>query len=192
MTITYIFIHLKENFEGKFSVLSMNTNKLKHYKDPHSDDLKQVETLTCNRCLDKQHNFYNGQALRKHYQTIHFYCQKCDWSFENKTGIKNHMIEVHQEKERKPIVCQMCGVSKTCLYDIKKHCYSIHLHCIECDLTLDSKTDTLEHISRVHQIKVKCDFCDYGTVESGDLKNHMVKQHGDKSVGLSTNSQILR
>ena len=39
------------------------------------------------------------------------------------------MVEVHQEKERKPIVCQICGVSKTCLYDIKKHCYSIHLHC---------------------------------------------------------------
>ena len=89
-------------------------------------------------------------------------CKKCNSSFENKNNYRVHMLSVHLEK---PVN-----------YD-------------ERDKEVKTKKHLHNH-KRTHQEPLKCELCDYTTLENINLKGHMHRKH-TSNVGIEKKSTTM-
>ena len=53
-----------------------------------------------------------------------------------------------------------------------------------------SKYDILDHMQHVHELKVNCDFCEFRSSDSSDLKKHISRQHYQKLNAVSGGEMI--
>ena len=57
--------------------------------------------------------------------------------------------------------CTFCGLIRFCTMDLKKHCFSDHKYCIQCEIQYDTHKDLLEHCRQIHKMQIKCDQCPF-------------------------------
>ena len=44
-------------------------------------------------------------------------------------------------------------------------------------MTFENKADIIEHMESIHQLDVKCQYCDYTSFYKGHLESHLIKKH---------------
>ena len=44
-------------------------------------------------------------------------------------------------------------------------------------MTFENKAGIIEHMESIHQLDVKCQYCDYTSFYKGHLESHLIKKH---------------
>ena len=86
-------------------------------------------------------------------------CTKCSKSFDNKSKYKAHMVSVHLKKL---------------------------INCDECHKVVKNKKHLHNH-KKIHKEHLKCEICDYTTLENRNLTIHMHRKH-NLTVGIKNTS----
>ena len=115
---------------------------------------RECSTLQCQFCGITKIDHSN---LRTHYYAVHNHCLECQITLESRTATLNHVKTVKHEDKAKNLTtefdCKICGCVKSNQADLEKHCYAMHNHCFECQLSFNSKSAALNHMKTVHEAK---------------------------------------
>ena len=119
----------------------------------HKFHQKECSTLQCQFCEITKTDDSN---LRIHYYAVHNHCLECQTTLESRTATLNHVKTVKHEDKTKKLIdfkCNICACIKSNQADLEKHCYAMHNHCFECQLSFNSKSAALNHMKTVHEAK---------------------------------------
>ncbi|CAL4146166.1 unnamed protein product [Meganyctiphanes norvegica] len=172
----------------------------------NEDDNKRryIHKIVCTICKKR---FYRRVFLIEHMrehgcEPIPFECMKCNKMFNSAKDLLEHK-KTHLEQ--KSFDCDKCGEIFTCTTYLTKHKFQAHREkqysCNECDYKCSTKYKLGEHMRVRHLPKELlphgCDICDYRTLYSKSLKEHMMRHKEIKpficeTCGFSfvTNTQL--
>ena len=119
---------------------------------------------------------------------------------ETRTGIEEPSdlkkglltFNLHKNSRKRKFQCEFCFVIKSCSHDVRKHCFSVHYFCVSCKLQCQSKYDILDHMQDVHELQVNCDFCEFRSSDSSDLKKHISRQHNQNSKAVVSRGENIQ
>ena len=171
-----------------------------------------------NHCFECQLSFNSRSAALNHMKTVHeakkstkrsseevtkptetsnlpkkIVPDKTPTAIEEASNLKKGLLtfSLHKNSRKRKFQCEFCFVIKSCSHDVRKHCFAVHYFCVSCKLQCQSKSDILDHMQNVHELKVNCDFCDHRSIEASDLRKHISRQHNQKSKAVSSKEIIL-
>ena len=152
---------------------------------PQEESSETLHEFACKLCSSFQGQ--NAAELDEHYEYYHYYCEECDLKFRHRQSLQKHQRMKHNlfdpEKEKKApnltsFACSFCGSTKSYMHDLKKHNFAVHNFCIECNATFDDRRSVLQHMQEVHEMRTLCNYCEYGVIETRQLKIHVESVHG--------------
>jgi uncharacterized C2H2 Zn-finger protein len=127
---------------------------------------------------------WDDEKVSKRKKMMHS-CDRCDMSFKQKGGLKQHQADVHDIG----VVlhsCDRCDKSFKQKGSLKRHKADVHdigvvLHsCDRCDMSFKQITTLKQHKANVHDIGVvwhSCDRCDMSFKQITTLKQHKANVH---------------
>ena len=78
------------------------------------------------------------------------------------------------------LTCQICSSNSfTNNANLRQHCYTSHNLCIDCDMQLKNRNETLNHLNTKHGKRIKCDYgssCNFQGFDF-ELKMHFKTVH---------------
>ena len=144
-----------------------NAHPTKHNHDPPKIDLdsvKQKSKYKCDLCNKDFAMLSETQTHLAAQHLGHYKCKKCGWTFELKSSLDDHKIEVHSSQ--KPHLCEICGKQFDRKIKLSDHQLTVHLglklhQCDQCGRQFTTKRQLCYHKISVHLGKRphKCDFC---------------------------------
>ncbi|KAF5282631.1 hypothetical protein FQR65_LT14227 [Abscondita terminalis] len=136
----------------------------------------------CNLCRYTTNHVGNLKThMYKHSGEKPLSCDKCDYRCYKKSHLIRHNRTHTLEK---PFRCNFCDYSSSQSNNLKRHVYKHYgekpLSCGTCDYNCYSKRELSRHNTGMHSLEklFKCDFCDYYSSRSSNLKSHMHKHSG--------------
>ena len=110
-----------------------------------------------------------------------YYCQKCDYSINNKQNLERHVETVHQGLRHS---CKSCDRTFTQKGSLAKHVQAEHekirYYCNSCDYQAKYNGELLKHNRKVHENIVEiaeCELCNFKGSNNTTLKIHMESIH---------------
>ena len=87
--------------------------------------------------------------------------------------------EIGVKKSQKRHACHYgnCNFSANAKYGLFYHMLKLHQSCLDCNVQL-KKTALVDHMERVHNVKVKCELCPFQSFYRGQLNRHSRQKHG--------------
>ncbi|KAF5274988.1 hypothetical protein FQR65_LT16812 [Abscondita terminalis] len=203
-TLANLKVHLhKHSIERPYSCDQCDYKcRYKTALTPHKRIHTQEKPFKCNFCdYSSKQSQQLKKHLYKHSDERPFSCDKCDYKCHDKISLARHNRTHTQEK---PFKCNFCEYSSNRSEQLKKHLYKHsdqwpfrrpdqlkqHLYrhsddkpfnCDKCVYECRDRTALTRHNKRVHpqEEQFKCNFCDYCSSTSINLKRHLYKHTDD-------------
>lgn len=118
-------------------------------------------------------------------------CSLCDFKTSAKRHLRAHLFRCHMPLKNK---CKICGKRYSLPKDLRFHLKS-HFpehKCPQCDRKFPVKSILEQHIQNYHAeekerkralkgVAQKCSYCDYTNMYTKNIKDHMARQHMEKT-----------
>ena len=182
---------LKETYEIKCIIcdieFSSHLRLRKHIKTIHEQEKK----IHCKECSV---GYDDMQKYQSHVKSYHsdmipskdkqFQCKQCKESFSQDNHLQVHMARNHP-KHAKKHVCHMCQKEFLYKIEVTKHIEKDHdgwYDCLKCDKKYRSRHILDCHLKKVHEgvVGMKCDHCEFTSVNNFLLDVHIKKNHTEK------------
>ena len=145
--------------------------------------LVHQHVYSCDNC---DHKTQDRTDLIKHNKFTHLKCDNCELSFDKKSHLTNHMIDIHPDV--KPYKCHLCTYATADQLLLKRHQKHTHadttlpLSCQQCTFTTARQDSLTKHIKYIHEGKekpYKCSYpnCSTGTYTQAKLDTHIRRKH---------------
>jgi uncharacterized Zn-finger protein len=165
-------------------------------------EVKHTKCLGC-KCWREDALFLNRKGRRLKTCSScrdRFSCDKCDYKFQYKCGLNNHINRVHLKI--KDFECDKCYSKCSTNSHLQRHINTVHdkikdFECDKCKYKFSTNSDLHRHIKAVHD-KIKdfeCPDCDYKCSTNSDLQKHIKQVHlirlKTSSVQIVSTSLVL-
>eukprot|EP00092_Neocalanus_flemingeri_P028184 GFUD01030607.1.p1 GENE.GFUD01030607.1~~GFUD01030607.1.p1 ORF type:complete len:410 (-),score=99.13 GFUD01030607.1:50-1279(-) len=168
-----------------------------HEKKVHlGEDLKKACEV-CGQVVSKM----KEHMLRKHPENldnkhiINYQCPHCDYSTRIKSTLKQHILNIHTERN---LCCDQCDYKSALKTQLNQHKKKVHGHANipcrfdGCARKFVQECDLNDHIKRTHPTGFfNCHQCGKQFVNEEKMKRH-IKMHNIDTEGLPCNLCTLR
>ena len=137
--------------------------------------------LVCEICAKE---YTDKKRLTQHIKRAHpealseKSCDFCTFSTNKPTLMKEHILDEHKDKCQN---CNYCSAHFASTKELLNHNAKFHdkgyYECNLCNTIFKQIIPFQEHQADIHNIKVKCDTCDYGARSNITLKLHKKRAH---------------
>ena len=138
------------------------------------------------KCDDCNYETLARLDLVKHRKSTHLKCHECALTFNKKTHLTAHMIDLHPDV--KPYACDICMYATADQLLLKRHIRLTHadtkklLSCPHCSFVTIRQDSLTKHMKYIHEHKekpYKCSYpnCSAGTYTQAKLDTHMRRKH---------------
>ncbi|XP_053681929.1 zinc finger protein 431-like [Sabethes cyaneus] len=177
--------------------LKLHENKLHGAKHDVKRGVSKARVMVCDQCGKVSDN----RSIKEHIRQVHQKesqptCNICEKTFTTKPSLERHML-LHTNA--KPYSCEQCDATFRRLLDYRHHKSKVHdgvnPHvCSECNQEFKSYQQLYGHKQRVHRNKIPayqyyqqyetCKLCRLRFAKSGELVEHVQKQHADEQYPM--------
>ena len=138
------------------------------------------------QCENCEYKALSRIDLIKHTKESHLKCEQCALTFDKKTHLTNHMIDLHPNI--KPHACDLCTYATADQLLLKRHQRLTHadtkkpLVCSQCSFSTVRQDSLTKHVKYIHEGKEKPHKCTYpncstGTYTLAKLNTHIRRKH---------------